>query len=123
MGSHSGELNTSATYFSSFANVNSTNKHTVRGTIGGRQQTWQPWDYDRQLKVAEKVDKYRIYPRIGRTFFPGKMGLKLGVRPIRGYKRFDTSLQEARRTLKVNKEAMLQNLLLKTNHGKNLCLH
>lgn len=39
------ELNNSATYFSSFANVNSTNKHTVGGTIGGRQQTWQPWDY------------------------------------------------------------------------------
>jgi len=59
MASHSGELNNSATYFSSFANVNSTNKHTVGGTIGGRQQTWQPWDYDQRLKVAEKVDKYK----------------------------------------------------------------
>ena len=46
MASHSGELNNSATYFSSFANVNSTNKHTIGGTIGGSQQTWQPWDYD-----------------------------------------------------------------------------
>ena len=25
-------------------------------------------------------------------FFPGKMGPKLGLRPIPGYKRFDTSL-------------------------------
>lgn len=57
MASHSGELNNSATYFSSFANVNSTNTHTIGGTIGGRQQTWQPWDYDQRLKVAEKVDK------------------------------------------------------------------
>lgn len=46
MASHSGELNNSATYFSSLANVNSTNKHTIGGTIGGSQQTWQPWDYD-----------------------------------------------------------------------------
>ena len=59
MASHSGELNNSATYFSSFANVNSTNKHTVGGTIGGRQQTWQPWDYDQRLNLAEKVDKYK----------------------------------------------------------------
>ena len=81
------ELNNSATYFSSFANVNSTNKHTVGGTIGGRQQTWQPWDYDQRLKVAEKVDKY-----------------KKRLKDPEG-----------------NKEAMLQNLLLKTNHGKNLC--
>ena len=49
----------SATYFSSFANVNSTNKNTVGGAIGGRQQTWQPWDYDQRLKVTEKVDKYK----------------------------------------------------------------
>ena len=31
----------------------------VQCTIGGRQQTWQPWDYEQQLKVAEKVDKYK----------------------------------------------------------------
>ena len=35
------------------------NKHIVGGTIGGRQQTWQPWDYEQRLKVAEKVDKYK----------------------------------------------------------------
>ena len=44
-----------ATYFSSFDNVNSTNKNTVGGTIGGRQQTWQPWDYDQRLKVNKFI--------------------------------------------------------------------
>ena len=63
MASHSGELNNCATYFSSFANVNQSNKATVGGTIGGPKQTWQTWDYEQRLKVAEKVDKYKKHLR------------------------------------------------------------
>ena len=33
--------------------------------------------------------KYRIYPRIGRTFFKEKKRSKFGVRLIRGYKSFE----------------------------------
>ena len=42
--------------------------------------------------TAFTLDQYRIYPRIGPHFFPKKMRLKLGLQPVRGYKRFDTSL-------------------------------
>jgi len=63
MASHSGELNNCATYFSSFANVNQSNKATIGGTIGGPKQTWQTWDYEQRLKVAEKVDKYKKHLR------------------------------------------------------------
>ena len=45
-----------------------------------------------ELDSTQSYYHYRIYPQIGRTFFPKKMGPKLGLRPIRGYKRFDTSL-------------------------------
>ena len=40
--SFSRELNNAATYFSPFANVSQSNKHTMFGSIGGRDATWQP---------------------------------------------------------------------------------
>ena len=82
MASHSGELNNSATYFSSFANVNSTNKHTVGGTIGGRQQTRQPWDYDQRLKVAEKVDRWALTGSQSENTCPTSTRLQFKTKPV-----------------------------------------
>jgi hypothetical protein len=60
----SGELNNCSQYFSSFANVNQGNKGTIGGSIGATAQaTWQPWDYNKRLKVVEKVDKFKTTPK------------------------------------------------------------
>ena len=56
--SFSGELSNAGYYFSSFANFNDDNKHTVNGTLGpGSEATWQPWVYAEGLEVVEAVDK------------------------------------------------------------------
>lgn len=55
-GSHmSGELNNAANYFSPFANVNQANKTTMDGSIGGPNDTWQEWKYDKRIATAKKV--------------------------------------------------------------------
>lgn len=48
------ELNNNATYFSPFANVSQSNKHT-NVWLGGSDAIWQPWSYEKRLEVARKV--------------------------------------------------------------------
>lgn len=56
----SGELPNSAFYFSPFGDVNSDNKYTVNGSLGTEAScTWKPWDYNRRLEVAAKVEEKR----------------------------------------------------------------
>ena len=57
--SFSGELNNAATYFSPFANVSQSSKHTMFGSIGGSDATWQPWRYEKRLEVARKVQNFK----------------------------------------------------------------
>ena len=57
--SFSGELNNAATYFSPFANVSQSNKHTMFGSIGGSDATWQPWSSEKRLEVARKVQNFK----------------------------------------------------------------
>lgn len=56
-----GELPVSATYFSTFANVNTKNCDDVNGTFGlGLTHTWQPWDYSQRVAISEEVDKLEL---------------------------------------------------------------
>ena len=57
--SMSGELSNSATYFSPFANVSQNNKDTVGGSIGGKEATWQPWEYSERIAVVSQVEKHK----------------------------------------------------------------
>ena len=57
--SMSGELNNCATYFSSFANVNQTDKTTIGGSIGGPEATWHPWSFKKRLETARKVENFK----------------------------------------------------------------
>ena len=50
----SGELSNAATYFSPFANVSQSNKHTMFDSA-----TWQPWSYEKRLEVARKVQNFK----------------------------------------------------------------
>ena len=60
LASVSGELINAAYYFSSFANVNNNNKHTVNGSFGPQPDTtWQPWKYKERLEVAGKIRKLK----------------------------------------------------------------
>ena len=59
LSSMSGELNNCAIYFSPFANVNQTDKTTIGGSIGGPEATWQTWDYNKRILVAEKVENFK----------------------------------------------------------------
>lgn len=54
--SMSGELNNSASYFSPFANVNQNTKTTMDGSIGGPNDTWQEWVYEKRIATAKKVE-------------------------------------------------------------------
>ena len=55
----SGELNNCAVYFSPFANVNQTDKTTIGGSIGGDKATWHPWNYQKRLETAKKVEQWK----------------------------------------------------------------
>ena len=55
----SGELSNAAEYFSPFANVCQANKNTLFGSIGGSDATWQPWNYQKRLAMAKKVEKFK----------------------------------------------------------------
>lgn len=56
----SGELNNAATYFSSYANVSTKSKKTIRGSIGDDpSNTWKPWKYNDRIKVAKKVQNFK----------------------------------------------------------------
>ena len=56
-----GELTNSATYFSTFANVDKESS-SVNGTgTFGRNatDTWKPWDYSQRVRVAAAVEKFK----------------------------------------------------------------
>lgn len=56
--SFSEELNNNATYFSPFANVSQSNKHTNVWSLRGSDWTRQPWNYEKRLEVARKVHNF-----------------------------------------------------------------
>lgn len=56
LASMGGELSNAAYCFSSFGNVCEETKATINGSLGkGDHNTWQPWSYEKRLKVAAKV--------------------------------------------------------------------
>lgn len=56
LASMGGELSNAAYCFSSFGNVCEETKATINGSLGkGAHNTWQPWSYEKRLKVAAKV--------------------------------------------------------------------
>ena len=55
-----GELSNSATYFSSFANVNTKVCTDLKGTLGsGPLCKWKPWDYGNRTKVVQAVNSFK----------------------------------------------------------------
>ena len=55
-----GELSVSATYFSTFGNVNTSNCHVISGTFGpGPTNTWQPWKYNQRLAISKEVERLK----------------------------------------------------------------
>ena len=55
-----GELSVSATYFSTFGNVNTSNCHVISGTFGpGPTNTWQPWKYNQRVAISKEVEKLK----------------------------------------------------------------
>jgi hypothetical protein len=53
----SGELSNSATFFSSFADVNYENGNNIKGTFGNEgKNTWKPWKYSHRLEVTKGVN-------------------------------------------------------------------
>ena len=55
----SGELPNSAKYFSSFADVLADGIQVMGATCGGPGDFFKPWNYDNQVKVAQKVDAFK----------------------------------------------------------------
>ena len=52
-----GELTNSAKYFSSFADVTTSNGKSQTGTFGREENNmWKPWRYDHRLQVVKKVE-------------------------------------------------------------------
>ena len=55
-----GELSNSASYFSTFGNVNTATSANCKDTFGPEpSNTWQPWAYSNRLEVAGKVEKFK----------------------------------------------------------------
>ena len=54
--SMSGEVNNCTSYFSPFANVNQNTKTTMDGSVGGSNDTWQEWEYEKRIATAKKVE-------------------------------------------------------------------
>ena len=60
LASYSGELSNAAFFFSSFGNVNETNKHITNGSLGPEpENTWHPWVYAKRLEVVEGVKQLK----------------------------------------------------------------
>ena len=60
LASYSGELSNAAFFFSSFGNVNETNKHITNGSLGPEPgNTWHPWVYAKRLEVVEGVKQLK----------------------------------------------------------------
>ena len=56
-----GELSVSATYFSTFGNVNTSNCDVISGTFGpGPTHTWQPWEYSERVAISKEVEKLKL---------------------------------------------------------------
>ena len=56
-----GELSVSATYFSTFGNVNTSNCDVISGTFGpGPTHTWQPWEYNQRVAISNEVEKLKL---------------------------------------------------------------
>lgn len=56
-----GELPVSATYFSTFGNVNTNNCDYINGTFGsGLGHTWQPWSYKKRVAVSKEVANLKV---------------------------------------------------------------
>ena len=56
-----GELLVSATYFSTFGDVNTSNCDVVTGTFGsGPTHTWQPWKYNQRVAISKEVEKLKL---------------------------------------------------------------
>jgi hypothetical protein len=55
----SGELPNSARYFLSFANVSKDDIAKVGCTYGGPSDDFQPWDYEKRVKIANAVAKFK----------------------------------------------------------------
>ncbi|CAB3978954.1 Hypothetical predicted protein [Paramuricea clavata] len=55
-----GELNNSAKYYSSFADVTAHDHRNAKGTFGMEKNcTWKPWEYAKGLEVAAEVVKMK----------------------------------------------------------------
>ena len=62
-----GELTNSATYFSTFADVNTSNLVNVKGTYDSKPtNTWKPWVYSKRVKDAKAVEifKQNLNPKL-----------------------------------------------------------
>ena len=62
-----GELTNSATYFSTFADVNTSNLVNAKGTYGSKStNTWKPWVYSKRVKDAKAVEifKQNLNPKL-----------------------------------------------------------
>ena len=56
-----GELSVSATYFSTFGNVNTSNCHVISGTFGpGPTHTRQSWEYNQRVAISKEVEKLKL---------------------------------------------------------------
>ncbi|XP_064652953.1 uncharacterized protein LOC135503337 [Lineus longissimus] len=58
LASISGELSNAATYPCSFADVHKDELNKVDGIVGS-EGYWKPWDYERRLALAKKVEKMK----------------------------------------------------------------
>lgn len=55
-----GEVSNSATYFSTFANVNKDEIADTNGTFSlDRNTKWKPWSYEKRLKDSDSVSKFK----------------------------------------------------------------
>ena len=56
------ELSLSATYFSTFGNVNTRNSSDINGTFGPASagHTWQPWKYKDRVTVSKEVSNVKV---------------------------------------------------------------
>ena len=55
-----GELSNSATYFSMFGNVNTSDCAELDGTLSlDPKPKWKPWVFEERLKVAKKVESFK----------------------------------------------------------------
>ena len=65
------ELSNSATYFSTFGNVNTSDCTDLNGTLSlDPKSKWKPWVFEERLKVAKKVESFKS--SLQKKFLPEK---------------------------------------------------